>query len=91
MSNDKLQSAVARSDRAAGLLRDDLLTETFAKLEKDYIEAWRQSPARDTDGRERLWQAVNIVEKVRDHLFKILNDGKLAKRQLDEFATPKPR
>ncbi len=71
MSNDKLQNAVARSDRAATLLRDELLTETFAKLEKDYIEAWRQSPAKDTDGRERLWQAVNIVCKVRDHLFKI--------------------
>ena len=34
-------------------------------------------PARDVDGRERLWQAVNIVGKVKDHLTTILNNGKL--------------
>ena len=52
----------------------------------DYIDAWKMTPARDTDGRERLWQAINIVAKIRDHLIKVVNDGKLSQRHLSELA-----
>jgi hypothetical protein len=41
------------------------------------------------DARERLWQATQIVGKVRDHLGAVLNNGKLAQRQLDELAARK--
>jgi|SRR5688572_1620030 hypothetical protein len=85
MSDDKLHDATVRGAKADGLLKDELLREAFASLEKDYLDAWRTSPARDTDGRERLWQAVNIVGKVRDHLVIALNNGKLAQRQIDEL------
>ena len=50
MSEDKLQAAISRGARAEALLNNDLLQEAFARLEQDYIEAWRISPARDTDG-----------------------------------------
>src|SRR5262245_25256090 len=87
MTEDKLQTSIARGARAEALLKNELLQEAFATLERDYIEAWKISPARDTDGRERLWQAVNIVGKVRDHLVKVVNDGKLARRHLNELST----
>lgn len=86
MSEDKLQAAISRGARAEALLGNELLQEAFARLEQDYIEAWKTSPARDNDGRERLWQAVNIVGKVRDHLVKVINDGKLSQRHLNELA-----
>lgn len=85
MSDDKLQRDIVRGARATELLKSELLQESLAKLEHDYIDAWKITPARDTDGRERLWQAVNIVGKVRDHLVKVANDGKLAQRQLDDL------
>jgi hypothetical protein len=97
MSDYKLQNAINRGQRAEAMLKDDLLKETLDTLERDYIAAWRQSPARDTDGRERLWQAVQVVGKMRDHLVTVLNNGKLAQRQLDELiereksAARKPR
>ena len=91
MSEDKLQAAISRGARAEALLGNELLQEAFARLEQDYIEAWRISPARDTDGRERLWQAVNIVGKVRDHLVKVINDGKLSQRHLNELARTAPK
>lgn len=89
MSDDKLQRDIVRGARATELLKSELLQECFATLERDYIEAWKTTPARDTDGRERLWQAVNIVGKVRDHLVKVANDGKLAQRQLDDLTKVK--
>jgi hypothetical protein len=91
MSEDKLQESIARGARAEALLKNDLLQEAFARLERDYLEAWKISPARDTDGRERLWQAVNIVAKVRDHIVKVVNDGKLSQRHLNELARSPPK
>ena len=82
----KLNRERERGARAEALLRDDLLQEAFAVLEKRYVEEWRMTQFRDTDARERLWQAVNIVGKVRDHLAGVVNGGKLAQRQLDELA-----
>jgi hypothetical protein len=36
-------------------------------------------------GSERLWQAVNVLGKVKDHLARVVSDGKLARRQLSEL------
>ena len=83
--DDKLEAAITRGARAKELLTNELLQEAFARLEADYISAWRQTPARDTDARERLWQAVNIVGKVKDNLTTILSNGKLAQRELDDL------
>ena len=91
MSEDKLQESISRGARAEALLHNDLLREAFAKLEADYIDAWRTSPARDVDGRERLWQAINIVGLVRGHIVTIVNDGKLSQRQLNDLAATRPR
>ena len=85
-AGDKLHDAIVRGARAKELLGNELLQEVFARLDAEYISAWRQMPARDVDGRERLWQAVNIVGKVKDHLTTILNNGKLAQRELDDLA-----
>jgi hypothetical protein len=49
------------------------------------------SQFRDTDARERLWQAVNILRKVKDHLAQIVRDGKLAQREIDELAEKRKR
>jgi hypothetical protein len=75
MSEDKLQAAISRAARA----------EAFAKLEDDYTAAWKTWPAADRDGRERLWQAVNVLGKVKEHLARVAADGRLAHRQLNDL------
>jgi hypothetical protein len=82
---DKLDAAVARGARAHALLGNELLQEAFDKLEADYVAAWKTWPAADRDGRERLWQAVNVLGKVRDHLARIVADGTLAQRELSDL------
>ncbi len=86
-----LARAGERAARADALLRDELLIEAFAALDRDYIKAWRETAARDTDARERLWQAVQVVAKVRDHLGHALNNGKLAQRELNDLAERRRR
>jgi len=86
-----LTKAGERAARAQRLLDDALLIEAFDTLDRDYLKAWRATAARDTDARERLWQAVQVVAKVRDHLAGAVTNGKLAQRELDELAARKRR
>jgi hypothetical protein len=81
-----LNKAIERAARAEALQRDELLTEALEALDRDYVNAWRATHARDTDARERLWQAVQVVAKVRDHLAHVVAGGRLAQRELDEIA-----
>src|SRR5262249_42749317 len=61
MTDDKLEAAIARGARAKELLGSELLKEVFAQIESDYIAGWRNTSARDTDARERLWLAVQVL------------------------------
>jgi hypothetical protein len=86
-----LNKAIERAARAEALQRDELLIEALEALDRDYVTAWRTTHARDTDGRERLWQAVQVVAKVRDHLAHVIAGGRLAQRELDEMTAKAQR
>ncbi len=75
-----------RGQRAERLLSDEILVQGFSSLEETYLQAWRDTKYHDTDGRERLWQAVQIVGKVKTHLQSVVNSGKIAKSELDQIA-----
>ena len=86
MDETKLAIDQSRALRAQALMDDELLIEAFVTLEADYIAAWKLTPARDDDGRERLWRAVQIVAGVKDHLGSVIENGKLANAQLRQLA-----
>ena len=87
MAEDKLAAAIAEAAHADALLKDEFLWKQFDYLEQEYIKQWKTWPAKDTDGRERLWQAVNVCGKVRDHLTTVLGSGKLAKADLEKMTS----
>jgi|SRR5215472_4683896 len=76
-----------RASRAKLLLDNELLQEAFTSLEQQYMDAWRRTGVtpQDTYARERLFQAINIVGKVREHLNRVIAGGKLAKKQIEEI------
>ncbi|WFU35651.1 hypothetical protein QA635_15080 [Bradyrhizobium brasilense] len=82
----RLDQAVGRAVRAERLLADELLVEAFATLEDAYTTAWRSTTIDDASGREKLFLAINVVGKVRDHLTAAVTNGKLAKAELKELA-----
>jgi hypothetical protein len=85
MSDHNPHKDMARGAQAEALLANELLVEAFNTLDAEYNAAWRNSGARDTEGRERLWQAIQILSKVQLHLKFVIEDGKIAKRQLEEI------
>jgi hypothetical protein len=87
MTDDaSLNEAATRGVRAEDLLGDELLSEAFTALEASYVSAWRATAIDDSTGREKLFLAINVVGKVRDHLASVVADGKLAQAELKELA-----
>jgi hypothetical protein len=82
----KLEQAVAKAARAQDLLDNELLSEAFEGLEDGYTAAWRATLIEDVAAREKLFLAINILGKVRDHLSAIVANGKLAQVELKELA-----
>jgi hypothetical protein len=83
---NRLDQAAVKAARAQDLLDDELLSEAFRALEESYTSAWRATVIDDVPGREKLFLAINIVGKVRDHLIAIVANGKLAQVELKELA-----
>ena len=86
MNETQLGEAVTRAMRAQELLDNELLSDAFKGLEESYTSAWRATAIDDVAAREKLFLAINIVGKVRDHLTSIVAGGKLAQAELKEIA-----
>lgn len=90
MTDDlKLHKDAERGAQAEALLESALVKEAFDRLERSYFEAWRDPTViagSDVAGRERLWQAAQIVGKVRTHLSIVARDGRVAIAELQNLA-----
>jgi len=86
IDESKLDQAVAKGARVQALLDDDLLSGAFTGLEDSYTAAWRSTGVDDVAAREKLFLAINIVGKVRDHLISLVTNGKLAQAELKDIA-----
>ena len=80
-----LTKAAEQATHAAALLNDEMLQGAFKSLEDAYTQAWRGTLIEDVNAREKLFLAINIVGKVRDHLQKVLNDGTMAKADIERL------
>jgi hypothetical protein len=81
-----LTRATERASQAQRLLDDPMLAESLKGLEDAYTAAWRATTIEDVSGREKLFLAINVVGKVRDHLTAIVSNGKLAAKELKDLA-----
>ena len=82
---DKLSQEVRRSDKAKQILENPIFKESIEKLKNLYTQSLFNTGAKEQDTREKLWLAYNVVGKVEDHIKEILDTGKLATKQLEDF------
>jgi len=85
LTDDPIERDRTRGVRARELLDNELVQEALTTLKDEYVRAWEASPARDSEGRERLWVMVKLVEKFRGHLEQVWDAGKLADDKLVEI------
>jgi len=85
---DQEQQAIAEGDRALKaktLLENPLLRNAFDDLRSDFRKAWEDSSDQDAEGRERLFLALKILNKVEKSLEEHVQTGKLAARTLEDI------
>jgi len=74
-----------RAEKAAALLRNELFIEAFEYLDEQFVEAWKTSGVDDGEAREKLFQLMQALGAVKGYFQSVVEDGKLAQAQLDEF------
>tara|TARA_B100001093_G_scaffold67721_2_gene57775 strand:- start:1930 stop:2208 length:279 start_codon:yes stop_codon:yes gene_type:complete len=89
MSDGKLNTELGRAAEAQAILSNTLFKEALETLRSSYTDAWLNSPARDEEGREKIYQFMQALKSVEDHLVSVVQTGELAKTQLEDLRTRK--
>ena len=81
------EQAIYRANRAKEVLENETYIEAFALIEQELTEQWKSSPARDQDGREKLWLMQWSLAKLKVTLESTMDSGKLAVAELTHKQT----
>lgn len=85
MDEIKLGKQQDRGLQAQALLESEAFRGVFEYLHGEYLKAWRDTAGVDVQGRERIFQAVNTLDKIQDHLRVLVQRGNLAARDLADM------
>lgn len=80
----RLYEENARGVRARAILEDELVVAFFADAEREIWEAWKSSPLRDADGREKLRLMQEWLQKFRQSMQQHLLTGQMAAETLEQ-------
>ena len=83
---------MGRASHAKQILENELFKESFNSLKKIYSEALlERTSVHESEAREKLWIAYQVLGKVEQHFKEILETGKLAEKQLADFQKSKEK
>lgn len=86
---NKLHRDVSRQARAEDLMRNEMLTDAFAYLDKVFMDSWRVCV--DPGLREELWRSQANLANLRKQLSTVVAHGKLAQREIEQLAEKRKR
>ena len=81
-----LEQRVLRGKRAAAMLDDDLMIEAGEAVEAAIVDAWKREM--NPERRQVLWCELQAVHRVALWLNQAVDDGAIAKRQIDQTNHP---
>lgn len=76
--DDQTRLELARAERAKLILEDPLVVAALQDITDSVMKQWRESPKRDAEGREYLFQYFTIIEKFKANLAQHMEAGKIA-------------
>lgn len=79
-----IDEEIRLGERAAVLMDDATLKLAINNLVEDCITRWRNSPAKDHEGREKIWHLLAMSDAVIKELERFVSQGKMAKAKIDE-------
>lgn len=82
---DALDKELLAGRDAQYLLEHPTFVEALTKIRAEITDQWSASPARDTDGRERLWVMLKLLDRLEGHIKTVAETGKLAAKQIADI------
>ena len=79
------------SNRSKEILENEAWQFAFDAIKSEIETQWKSSPARDVDGRERLWLMQSLLTKLQTVLQQTMDSGKLAAAELRHKRTLKEK
>lgn len=80
-----------RGTQARAIMDNPLWHEAWENLEQTILNAWRESPTRDEEGREALWVMLKVAERVKGHIKTVLETGQMAEMQIADLRKRRER
>ena len=80
----RLLTEQERARQAQELTEHPLFREALDTYRQRLMNEWAASPARDTEGRERLWLMLKTADAVEGHLKQLMETGRMASLQLEQ-------
>lgn len=78
-----IEQRIYDANRANEVLENEAFIAVFNDIESELVEQWKATPARDSDGREKIWAYLAMLRKVKSHLQHSLETGKLAQLEVE--------
>lgn len=74
----EISERIYNGNRAREILENETFQWALNLIKDEVVEQWKQTPARDSEGREKLWIFLQMAEKFEQTLKTTLETGKLA-------------
>ena len=81
----KLNQEITQSNKAKEILDNTLFQESFEKLKNLYSTSLLNTGSNEGEKKKKLWLAYQVLNKVEQHFKEILETGKLASKQMEDF------
>lgn len=83
----EIEDRMHNAEQAQKVLDNPAFAAAFDAMKLEIIETWTNSPAKDPEGREKLWQLLKLLDKLQLTLRTTIDTGKLAKMELNHKRT----
>lgn len=85
MSEDRLEDERKLGADAEYLLDHPIYKDAVNRLRDEIMQQWRNAPARDAEGRERLWVMLKLLERIEAHIATVAQTGRMASKQIADI------
>ena len=76
------EQEVRRGEQAIAVIKSPIFIEAFDVIEKELTQAWQDSPARDSEGREKIWLSLKLLNRVKLQMVSVATTGQMAKQSI---------
>ena len=73
---------IRRANEARALMSNDILSEAFDEVERQYLDAMLTATEKDDLGRFRFSEAIKVVRLVKQQLAIAISNGELSSHEL---------